>query len=73
MPTTNPRINLTLEPQWRSILAKIAAVEGKTIAGLTKELVLEALELREDIALSALAKAREATSKKLVSHEDAWR
>jgi hypothetical protein len=72
MPTNNPRVNITFEPQWRLLLSELAKVEGKSISGMAKELVLEALELREDIALSSIAKAREGKPGRRISHKDAW-
>ncbi len=53
----------------------LAKREKKSVAGLTKELVLDALERREDLALSLLAEQREQEhkGKKNKSHADAWR
>jgi len=75
MPTLNPRLNVTFQPETVAMLTQIAKREGKSIASLTKELVLDALERREDIALSLLAERREKEQKgkKLYSHAEAWR
>ncbi len=75
MPTTNPRLNVTLSPETVNVLSHLAKREGKSVASLTRELVLDALERREDIALSRLAELREKEDqgKKNVSHADAWR
>jgi mannose/fructose-specific phosphotransferase system component IIA len=75
MPTENPRLNVTLQPEIAALLAKMAKREKKSISGLTKELLLEALDLREDMALSKLAelREREQKGKKYYSHEEAWR
>lgn len=73
MPTKNPRVNITFEAQWLAVLSEMAASEGKSVSGLAKELVLEALDRREDMALSAIAKKRDTKGSKFVSHKDAWR
>lgn len=76
MPTENPRINITFEPQWQKLIAQLAKGEGKSVSAMAKELVLEALELREDMSLSRLATAREAvfrkSGKKLLTDADVW-
>jgi hypothetical protein len=72
MPTQNPRINITFEPHWQQLIAGLAKVEGKSISAVAKDLVLEALELREDVELSKIANARKKTGSKRVSHKRAW-
>ena len=72
MPTSNPRVNITFEPEWQAILAELAKSEGKSVSSMAKELILEALERREDLALSSLAKARETGSPRRIAHKDAW-
>lgn len=73
MPTRNPRINITFEPATAGLLAYLAAQEEKSVTGVAKELVLEALERREDMALSSLAEIREQMTTKRVKHHDAWK
>ena len=75
MPTANPRLNVTFLPETAALLEELAAREGKSVASLTKELVLDALERREDIALSLIADRREKEhkGKKTISHNSAWR
>ena len=73
MPTKNPRINVSVEEAIAGLLAQLAKREKKSVAGLAKELILEALERREDMALSAIAKLRDTKNVKLVRHEDAWK
>lgn len=72
MPTKNPRLNITLEPNIISALKGLARHENKQLATLAKELILEALDRREDRVLSSLAERRESTAEGTVSHEDAW-
>ncbi|NDE91158.1 MAG: hypothetical protein EB059_08510 [Alphaproteobacteria bacterium] len=77
MPTHNPRVNITFEPQWQKMIAGLAKAEGKSISSVAKDLIIEALELREDFSLSQIATAREETfkksGKKLLSHEAVWK
>jgi hypothetical protein len=73
MPTQNPRINITFEPQTVSVLASLAQEEHTSISRLAKELILEALERREDIALSTIANLRDIENIKPISHQDAWK
>jgi len=73
MPTKNPRINFTLEESTAGFLSSLAKQEHKSVSSLAKELVLEALERREDIELSAIAKIRDTPKAKKVKHTDAWK
>lgn len=73
MPTKNPRINITLEESTAGLLANLAEHEQKSISSLAKELLLEALERREDMVLSAIAYERDLPRKKRIKHEDAWK
>lgn len=77
MPTKKPRLNITFDSPEVNILALLAKKQQKSIAGLAKELLLEALERHEDIMLSALADERleeaETKSQKMISHEKAWK
>ena len=73
MPTKNPRINITMEDSIISLLVQLAAQEHKSVSSIAKELVLEALERREDKVLSAIAKIRDTTKAKKIKHDDAWK
>jgi len=73
MATKKPRFNVTLDENTASILNQLADHESKSISSLAKELILEALELREDMALAAIAERAEKKSKKLIAHKDAWK
>jgi uncharacterized protein (DUF1778 family) len=73
MTTKNPRINITLEKSITVLLTQFAEHEHKSISSIAKELVLEALDRREDKALSAIAEARDTTKAKRVKHKDAWK
>lgn len=73
MTTKNPRINITLEKSTVNILAQFADHEEKSISSIAKELVLEALERREDMVLATIAKARDLEKAKRIKHKDAWK
>jgi hypothetical protein len=73
MPTKNPRINITFEEITAGVLTGLARQEKKSVSLLAKELILEALENREDLALSEIAKIRDTKRVKTVKHADAWK
>lgn len=73
MPTKNPRINITLEESTAGFLENLAKHEHKSISSLAKELVLEALERREDMSLSELAEKRDTPKAKRITHTHAWK
>lgn len=72
MPTKNPRVNITLEKSLAGLLADLAEQEDKSVSNIAKELLLEALERREDRLLSALAEKRDLNKAKRVKHHDVW-
>ena len=72
MPTKNPRINITFEEATASLLTSLAKNEHKSVSSLAKELILEALERREDMVLSSIAKLRDTQNIKRIKHDDAW-
>jgi predicted DNA-binding protein len=74
MPTKNPRINLVLEkPLYRQI-QRLAKIEGVSLSLKVRDLIKEALEAHEDIALAKLAEERERTldKTKALAHEEVW-
>lgn len=73
MPTDNPRINVTLEPEYAGLIAMLAERDHISVSAKAKQLMLAALELEEDIYYSTLAEKREKQTKKWVSHKDAWK
>jgi hypothetical protein len=74
MSTKNPRLNITFEDVTLNLLTQLTAHEHKSTASLARELIIEALDRREDMSLSTLAESREAFNQaKYVSHKDAWK
>lgn len=72
MPTKNPRINITFDETVVSLLAQLASQKNRSVSSIANELVLEALERREDIALSKIAEIRDRPKAKRYSHSSAW-
>ncbi len=73
MPTQNPRINITVDPATADVLSDLAEQENLSVSSLTKQLILDALERREDILLSNLAELRDKDANKgLINHDKAW-
>ena len=73
MPTKNPRINITLEESTANLIASLAKQEHVSTSNLAKQLILEALERREDKMLSAIAETRDTKNAKRVKHDHAWK
>ena len=74
MPAKNPRINVVLEtPLYRSV-ARLAAHDSVSLSLKVRDLIAEALEIREDVALARFAEARDATFTRKVAlmHDEVW-
>ena len=61
MPVKNPRINVVLERPLYHAIEWLANREGVSLSLKVRDLVKVALEIEEDIALSAFAEKRERT------------
>ncbi len=74
MTTKNPRINVALEKPLYDSIKRLAKKDGISLSLKTRDLVKEALEIQEDIALSAFAEKREHTFRKAKSlkHNEVW-
>ena len=72
MSIKNLIINLTVNSAEASMLNKLAKKQKKSVSGLVYELVMEALDKREDFALSAIAESRDTQKAKRVSHEEIY-
>ena len=73
MPTKQRRINITCEKETIQLLTELAKKQDRSTAGFAKELILEALEKREDIALSKLAQIRDIATATRIAHNNAWK
>lgn len=74
MPTSNPRVNVVLEWPLYETLRRAARRDGVSLSLKVRDLVREALEASEDVALGELAEARERTfdRSKARGHQEAW-
>jgi len=74
MPAKNPRINVVLEKPLYQNVERIARKDGVSLSLKVRDLVKEALEMEEDIALATIAEKREKTltRKKTLSHDEVW-
>jgi hypothetical protein len=74
MPARNPRVNVVLEKPLYDAARRLAARDGTSLSSKVRDLVREALEAEEDVALAALAERRERTLKQFrtMTHREVW-
>lgn len=74
MPARNPRINVVLEKPLYDSVECLAKRDGVSLSLKVRDLVKDALEIEEDIALSQFAETREKTfdRNKALKHEEVW-
>ena len=72
MPTQRPRIQVTLDKDANSMLLALAAHKECSVSAAASHLIIEALELHEDVALSKWGDKRLKETKKWISHEEIW-
>lgn len=74
MPTRNPRINVVLEEPLYATIERLAKRDKVSLSLKVRDLVKEALEVEEDIALSIFAEEREKTFGKATAlkHNEVW-
>ncbi len=74
MPTKNPRINVVLEEPLYATIERLAKRDRVSLSLKVRDLVKEALEVEEDIALSVFAEEREKTFRKTTAlrHDEVW-
>ncbi len=74
MPAKNPRINVVLEKPLYTAVEHLAKKDKVSLSLKVRDLVKEALEIEEDIALAAFAEKREKTFKRETSlkHDEVW-
>ncbi len=74
MPAKNPRINVVLEKPLYNNVERLADRDGVSLSLKVRDLVKEALEIEEDIALAHLAETREKSfhKKKTLKHDEVW-
>lgn len=74
MPAKNPRVNIVIDRQAYSALLEIAAAQEVPLSMVARDLIKEALELREDAALAEFAEGRENSFQPAgaLTHEEVW-
>ncbi len=74
MPTKNPRINVVLEGPLYNMIEELAERDGVSLSLKVRDLIKEAMEIKEDIALSSFADEREKTFRKsrALKHDEVW-
>ena len=74
MPTKNPRVNIVVEPPLYTVMHDLATSQGVSMSTIARDLIREAIDLREDVSLAAFADTRMKTfgRKVALSHEDVW-
>ena len=74
MPTKNPRINVAVDAALYDVIASLAREKGISLSMITRDLLKEAIDIEEDIALTDFATEREKTldDDRTLSHEDTW-
>jgi metal-responsive CopG/Arc/MetJ family transcriptional regulator len=74
MPARNPRVNVVLEKPLYEAVDQLAKEEGVSLSTVMRDLVKEAIEIREDVDLGRIAESREKSLKRsrALSHKDVW-
>ena len=72
MPTKKPRINIIVEPSPYSAMQVLATNEGVSLSTIARDLIREAIDLREDVAL-ADTRIKTFDKKEALTHEDVWK
>jgi metal-responsive CopG/Arc/MetJ family transcriptional regulator len=74
MPARNPRVNVVLEKPLYEAVECIAKEEGVSLSTAVRDLVKDAIEIREDIDLARLAETREKSLRRprALTHKDVW-
>ena len=74
MPNKNPRISMVVEPDLYAIIQHLAEKKGVSSSSITRDLVIEAIESREDIALIEIMESRlkDTHEGDYLSHDEVW-
>ncbi len=75
VPAKNPRVNVVLERPVYDALGRLARREGASLSTKARDLLREALETHEDVALAEIAQERDRTLERsaALSHAQVWR
>ena len=74
MPAKNPRVNVVLERPLYDALGRVARIDGTSLSTKARDLLRDALELREDAGLLEIAEERAQTFDRnhALSHDDVF-
>jgi hypothetical protein len=74
MPSQKPRINIVLDDFLYQNVRFLAEKDNISLSAKVRDLLKEALEIQEDIALSGFAEEREKSwdDSKALTHDDVW-
>lgn len=74
VPAKNPRVNVVLERPLYEALGRLARREGASLSSKARDLLRDALETYEDVALGEIAARREDsfTISTSLTHEQVW-
>ena len=74
MPAKNPRVNVVLERPLYDALGRVARLDGASLSTKARDLLRDALELREDAGLLEIAEERARTFDEAaaLTHEQVW-
>ena len=74
MPTKNPRINVVLDIPLYKNVQFLAEKDGVSLSTKVRDLLKEALEVQEDMLLTAFAEEREESwdDSSALTHEEVW-
>ncbi len=74
MPSQNPRINVVLNNLLYHDVQLLAEKDNVSLSAKVRDLLKEAMEIQEDIALSGFAEKREKSwnDSKALNHDDVW-
>jgi len=74
MPSQKPRINIVLDNFLYQNVRLLAEKDNISLSAKVRDLLKEALEIQEDIALSGFAEEREKSwdDSKALTHDDVW-
>lgn len=74
MPTKNARINVVVEKPLYAVIDEISKERGISKSMVIRDLVMQAIELREDMALVRFADERRKSfdKSKALTHKEIW-
>ncbi|RMF22403.1 MAG: ribbon-helix-helix protein, CopG family [Deltaproteobacteria bacterium] len=72
VPTNKKRINITVDDELYRLLERLSRKRGQSIAGVSLDLIEQALEYQEDRHFSRVADQRLEKRQRRIPHDKAW-